>query len=145
MNLEKEFTIHAVCQLIYNIIQIDTQYFNVDYLTKKSFTTTQIPTLLQTQIEQSLFSIENSLLHKKKNDVYFHKDPKFQLYYLGKGVWKDQDYQGTIVIGPFISNTLPTNYLEQLKTQFSVENDSLFVNVFPLNLSSPKKNKLVNN
>lgn len=30
------------------------------------------------------------------------------------------------MIGPFISDTLPTNYLEQLKTQFSVRNESLF-------------------
>ncbi|EDP68351.1 hypothetical protein CAT7_09925 [Carnobacterium sp. AT7] len=127
MNLEKEFTAHGVCQLIYTIIQVNTQYFSVDHLTQKSFTTTQIPTFLQTHIEQSLFSIENRLLHKKKNDVYFHKDPKLQLYYLGKGVWKDNYYQGTIVIGPFISDTLPNDYLEQLKTQFSIENDSLVV------------------
>ncbi|WP_238321783.1 hypothetical protein [Carnobacterium jeotgali] len=71
MNLEKEFTAHGVCQLIYTIIQVNTQYFSVDHLTQKSFTTTQIPTFLQTHIEQSLFSIENRLLHKKKERCLF--------------------------------------------------------------------------
>ena len=126
MKPEKEFTIHDICQLIHSIIQIDTEYFNVNHTTKKRLSTTHTPVFLQKHIEQSLVSIETNLLHKEKNDVYFHKDPKLQLYYLGKGVWKDQYYQGTIVIGPFISDTLPTNYLEQLKNQFSVKHDSLF-------------------
>lgn len=75
--MEKEFTAHGVCQLISSIIQIDTQYFNVDHLTQKRFQATQVPTLLQTQIEKALFSIENRLLHKKRTMSIFIKTPNY--------------------------------------------------------------------
>lgn len=126
MKPEKAFTIHDTCQLIHSLIQIDTEYFNIDHLTKKRFTSTPIPAFLKNQIEQSLVSIESILIHQESNDICYFKDDKLQLHFLGKGMWQDHLYKGTIVVGPFISENLPTHYLEQLMTQFTVANDSFY-------------------
>ncbi|AEB30773.1 transcriptional regulator, AraC family [Carnobacterium sp. 17-4] len=126
MNREKEFSIPDICQLIHNIIQIDTEYFNVSHTKRKRLTNTYMPNFLEEYIEQSLFSIENILIQQEKNDVCYYKDETLQLHYLGKGMWQDHLYKGTIVIGPFISDSLNRNYLEQLTSQFSVSDDSLF-------------------
>lgn len=125
MKLEKPFTIHDTCQLIHSLIQMDTEYFNVDHLTRKRFTSTPIPAFLQNQIDQSLVSIESILIHQESNDVCYFKDDKLQLHFLGKGMWHDHVYKGTIVVGPFISDNLPTHYLEQIMTQLSIK-DAFF-------------------
>lgn len=126
MNLEEEFSIPDICQLIHTIIQVDTKYFTISHTAKEKSTNAQIPIFLENHIEQSLFSIEQILINKEKNDVCYYKDELLQLYYLGKGIWQDLLYKGTIVIGPFLSDSINRNHLEKIMADFSVNDDSLF-------------------
>lgn len=111
---EKEVTIHGICQLIHQFIQVDVEYFDTDRLTKKRILTTTIPPFLQNQIAQSLLTIENIFIQEERDDLYYFKDEHLHLHFLGKGIWQNSLYKGTIVIGPFLSETIPSDFFEQM-------------------------------
>ena len=110
MEQYKDFA--KLCNLISMIIKLDVKLLNQDGKKIIQMALNQLPFgLIDSQEENK--SITELLKNSKKNS-YLHYIDSAKLEYVIAGIWRDEQYRGTVVVGPFLSDFPSDLFLSQI-------------------------------
>lgn len=151
--------IYNICSLIHNLVNIDVEFFDSSHNSSLQLFKFQKPLIIENLRFTSILDMENHLKSKKANDLLYYTD-NFNLNYLCLGIFAEQNYSGTIIVGPFLSdipdelliskiiqlNNLPLGYRQELREYYkalTILDSKTYKNIGSLmvNLSS---NPLIN-
>lgn len=151
--------IYNICSLIHNLVNIDVEFFDGSHNSSLQLFKFQKPLIIENLRFTSILDMENHLKNKKFNDLLYYTD-NFNLNYLCLGILAEQNYSGTIIVGPFLSdipddlliskviqlNNLPLGYRQELREYYkalTILDSKTYKNIGSLmvNLSS---NPLIN-
>ena len=94
--------LYNICSVIYGVCKLNLEFIGINENDSFQFVNSKVPTLLASYNSESLAYIHNILKNKQTAQI-LHYTNKFQLSYLSVGFFKDLQYQGTIIVGPFLS------------------------------------------
>lgn len=128
--------IYTLCSSFYDLSHLAIQYIDSDGNILVQMTQPNFPDEIRSTTITSFQEVEKQLQQQKSNCGYFFTT-SFELEYIALGLWKEKTFQGSILVGPFLS-TIPnsevidrivlTNHLP-LHTRKTLQNfyDSLVV------------------
>lgn len=157
MNLANKIidkNIYDICVLIHKLAKLDVEFLGDSPKSSFYLFNSQIPYTMQPLRNQTTLFMHNFLKDKIHTDFLYHTD-NFKLSYIGVGFWKELQYKGAIIAGPFlsvtpdykfISNILEINHLplssslqlQQYYKSISIldANDNRNIGSFIINLTS---------
>lgn len=95
-------TIYAICLLIHKTCKLNLEFIGNNSNTSFELVNSQIPAALANSKIETLTYIHNFLKNKLPSEILYHTD-NFQLNYLAVGFFEQSHYNGTIIVGPFLS------------------------------------------
>lgn len=88
------------CQMISLLTNLEVQVFDVERVLRLHYARYDLPAVLERLKQEALIRVLQQPLLKEH--VYRFRDP-FQLELVAVGIWNEEEYEGTIAVGPFIS------------------------------------------
>jgi AraC-like DNA-binding protein len=98
------------CQMISLLTNLEVQVFDVERALRLHYARYDLPAVLERLKQEALIRVLQQPLLKEH--VYRFRDP-FQLELVAVGIWNDEEYEGTIVVGPFISKAYHPQLLKE--------------------------------
>lgn len=95
-------TTYDICTLIHNLVKLDVEFLDDRQQGSYQLFYSKMPFTVQPSRSQTIQFMDSFLRDKHPKDFLYHTD-KFQLSYLGLGLWDAITYKGTIIVGPFLS------------------------------------------
>jgi AraC-like DNA-binding protein len=96
--------IYDICVLVHNLTRLNVEFLDHEHNSSYKLVSSEVSLIVQSSRNQTLMFIDTYLRDKSPNDFFFHTD-NLQLSYLGVGLWEDTFYKGTIIVGPFLSDS----------------------------------------
>jgi two-component system, response regulator YesN len=96
--------IYDICVLIHNLAKLNVEFLDDNHCSSFQLISSEISLIVHSSRNQTIEFIYGFLRDKSPNDFFYHTDD-FQLSYLGVGLWDDTIYKGTIIVGPFLSDS----------------------------------------
>ncbi len=62
----------------------------------------------------------NEILNKHQSNHYYHHINPYGLEYLAVGIWREHSFNGSLIIGPFISSTLVLDLIKEIMIKNSL-------------------------
>ena len=94
---------NKICTLLKSVTKMDVRLMNQDGQALLQLVQHTLPAALQ-NVDNS-HSINDTLKRNSNNSFYYYIN-SFGLEYIASGIWKDESFNGSILIGPFLS-TIP--------------------------------------
>lgn len=98
------------CQMISLLTNLEVQVFDVERALRLHYARYDLPAVLERLKQEALIRVLQQPLLKEH--VYRFRDP-FQLELVAVGIWNEEEYEGTIVVGPFISKAYHPQLLKE--------------------------------
>nr|WP_321291720.1 AraC family transcriptional regulator [uncultured Trichococcus sp.] len=95
--------IFDICFSIHNLAKLDIEYFDPEQQSSFQLFNSPIPLFGQPTKHATNQYLNNLLIDSPQNNYVHHTD-NFHFSYLGIGLWKNENYKGAIIVGPFLSN-----------------------------------------
>lgn len=122
---------YNICSLIHNLVNIDVEFFDSSHSSSLQLFEFQKPLIIEELRFASILDMEGILKNKNYNDLLYYTD-NFNLNYLCMGIFNEQKYCGTVILGPFLSdipddllisnviqiNSLPLVHRQKLKEYY---------------------------
>lgn len=102
-NEQTDGNIYDICVLIHNFVKMDVEYIDANNKSSFQLLFSDVPYTLKASRNETNLFMYDYLKDKHPNDYVYYTD-SFQLNFLGIGLWKNNIYSGTIIVGPFLSN-----------------------------------------
>lgn len=99
--------IYTLCFSFYNLSDLSIQYIDSDGSILVQMTQPNFPDEIRSTMVTSFQEVENQLQKQKPNCCYLFTT-SFELEYIALGLWKEKKFQGSILVGPFLS-TIPNS------------------------------------
>lgn len=93
---------HKICHIIHTISKIDVRLLDQEGNALLQQVNHFIPSLLENDHNEYL-TITKELIHNPANSYYYYTN-SFGLEYIAVGLWNNQSFSGSILVGPFISS-----------------------------------------
>jgi AraC-like DNA-binding protein len=97
-------SIYDICVLIHNLTRLNVEFVDHGHNSSFQLVSSEVSLIVQSSRNQTIMFIDTYLRNKSPNDFFFHTDD-LQLSYLGVGSWEKAFYKGTIIVGPFLSDS----------------------------------------
>jgi two-component system, response regulator YesN len=97
-------SIYDICVLIHNLTRLNVEFLDDKHNSSFKLISSEVSVIVQSSRNQTITFIDTFLRDKSPNDFFFHTD-NLQLSYLGVGLWEENFYKGTIIVGPFLSDS----------------------------------------
>lgn len=98
------------CQMISLLTNLEVQLFDIERVLRLHYARYDLPAVLERLKQEALLRVLQQPLLKEY--VYRFRDP-FQLEVLAVGIWNEEEYEGTIAVGPFISKAYHPQLLKE--------------------------------
>lgn len=95
-------TIYNICSVISGISKLSVEFISINQSCSFQLINSKIPELLTYPRTETLTHIHDTLKNKQTAQLLHHTD-RFQLSHISVGFFKDLQYQGTVIVGPFLS------------------------------------------
>ena len=98
------------CWLIKNAFNIDVQVVDEHFQTIYHLSNDSEP-LIMVEARKAMYSdLQKALEKANKNSFCFHTDP-FQLSYLAVALHEDEQFQGIVLVGPFLNERVTDRFI----------------------------------
>lgn len=104
--------LHKICRLMASTNKLDVRFINQDEQAVIQFVNLNLPASLQNFDNE--YRHINQKLKESHHHAYYYYINHYRLQYVAAGVWENNQYQGAIIVGPFISVTPDTNLINQV-------------------------------
>ena len=94
--------LYTLCSSFYNLSNLAIQYIDNEKNILIQMTHPNIPDEILSPTIDSFQEVEKQLQQQKSNCCYFFTT-SFELEYIAFGLWKEKVFQGSILVGPFLS------------------------------------------
>lgn len=100
-NIDKN--IYDICVLINNLVNLNVEFIDKTHASIIQLISSNISPIIQPSRNKTIMFIDSFLRDTTPNDFFYYTD-NFQLSYLGVGLWEGIIYNGSIIVGPFLSD-----------------------------------------
>ena len=112
MDIKNE-SISNVCSLIHSISKLNIEFIDTSRNSMLRLFNLKILHIIEPSRKQTALFIENFLRGKSHNNFLYYTD-SFNLSYLGVGLLQGNDYKGTIIAGPFLSDFPDDSFISNI-------------------------------
>lgn len=99
------------CQMISILTNLEVQLFDHERVSQIHYASYNLPNVIESYKQADLVQVLQQPLVKEH--VFVFRD-SIQLEFLALGIWDEAKYQGTIVVGPFISKASPPQLISEM-------------------------------
>ena len=93
------------------LTNLEVQLFDHERVSQIHYATYDLPTVIERYKQAALVQVLQQPLVKEH--VYVFRD-SILLEFLATGIWNGVEYQGTMVVGPFISKASPPQLINEI-------------------------------
>ena len=110
------------CWLIKNAFNIDVQVVDEHFQTIYHLSNDSEP-LIMVEARKAMYSnLQKALEKANKNSFCFHTDP-FQLSYLAVSLHEDEQFQGMVLVGPFLNERVTDRFIWNIMRDNRLDNN----------------------
>ena len=102
MDLAQYKDFGKLCNLISRIIKLDVKLLNEEGEKIIQMALNEVPLGLIDSEDENILITE--LLKNSPKNTYLHYINSAKIEYVVSGIWRDEQYRGTVVVGPFLSD-----------------------------------------
>jgi two-component system, response regulator YesN len=99
------------CQMISILTNLEVQLFDHERVSQIHYASYNLPNVIERYKQADLVQVLQQPFVKEH--VFVFRD-SIQLEFLAAGIWVGAEYQGTIVVGPFISKATPPQLISEM-------------------------------
>ena len=99
------------CQMISILTNLEVQLFDHERVSQIHYASYNLPNVIERYKQADLVQVLQQPFVKEH--VFVFRD-SIQLEFLAAGIWVGPEYQGTIVVGPFISKATPPQLISEM-------------------------------
>lgn len=100
-------------QLIHSITKIDLRLYDQNGRIIYQFVNYPLPALIHSSNRDTVKRIQHVLKNNERDHYYRYIDP-YRLEYISAGLWEKDNFCGSIVIGPIISNAQVVDFMKDV-------------------------------
>jgi two-component system response regulator YesN len=112
-NESSDKTIYNICTLIHNLVRLEVEFVDANHTSSFKLFNSQIPFAIQHFRSQTVAYMNSTLRTKAPFEFLNHID-NLQLSYLAIGYWRNEDYRGSIIIGPFLTDIPDDSFISKV-------------------------------
>ncbi|MDR7078569.1 AraC-like DNA-binding protein [Neobacillus niacini] len=110
------------CWLIKNAFNIDVQVVDEDSQTIYHLSNDSEPLIMVEARKAMYLDLQKALEKANKNSFCFHTDP-FQLSYLAVSLHEDEQFQGIVLVGPFLNERVTDRFIWNIMRDNRLDNN----------------------
>ncbi|WP_404331692.1 helix-turn-helix transcriptional regulator [Mesobacillus maritimus] len=107
--------LHKICATIHTLSKMDVRMIDQEGNSVVNLVNLYLPKIIHTGNED--YNRINYVLHQNHHHTYHYYVNSFGLEYIATGIWKQGQFNGSIVVGPFISSTSVMEFIRTTITK----------------------------
>mgnify|MGYP003526946907 FL=1 len=105
--------IYNLCSSFYDLSNLAIQYIDTEGKVLVQMIQPHFPDEILSTTNDSFQEVERQLRQQKPDCCYFFIT-SFQLEYIAIGLWEEKNFQGSILVGPFLSSTPNLEFINHI-------------------------------